>query len=174
MINQERLVQLFLEMCRVNSPPRHEKPLVDMIQPRLEAIGFSCVRDHAHQKTGGDTGNLIASLKGNVPGAPSIFFSAHFDTVEPNPDVEIVFHNGTIKTDETSILGADDKGGMAPIIEAMRSIQEDGTPHGDIQLLLTVSEEIGLLGAQHIDRSLIQAEMGFVLDTGPPIGSVVY
>ena len=174
MINQERLVQLFLEMCRVNTPPRRERPLVDLIQPRLESLGFACVRDRAHEKTGGDCGNLIATLKGTVTGAPAIFFSAHFDTVEPNPEVRIVFEDGVIKTDGTSILGADDKGGMAPIIEAMHSVREDALPHGDIQLLLTVSEEVGLLGAHYIDRSLIRAEMGFVLDTGPPVGSVVY
>ena len=173
MINQERLVQNFVEMCRVNTPPRHERVLVDRIQPQLESLGFSCVRDHAHEKTGGDCGNLIATLKGTVTGAPAIFFSAHFDTVEANPDLQVVFDNGIIRTDGASILGADDKGGMAPIIEAMRSIKEDETPHGDIQLLLTVSEEIGLLGAHHIDRSLIRSTMGFVLDTGPPVGSVV-
>ena len=174
MINQERLVQLFLEMCRVNTPPRQERVLVDRTQPRLEALGFQCVRDHAHDKTGGDCGNLIATLPGTIPDAPAIFFSAHFDTVEPNPDVQIVFDDGIIKTDGSTILGADDKGGMAPIIEAMHSLREDEIPHGEIQLLLTVSEEIGLLGAHHIDRSLIRARMGFVLDTGPPVGSVVF
>lgn len=173
MINQERLVQSFIEMCRVNTPPRQEKALVDRIQPRLEALGFACIRDHAHDKTGGDCGNLIASLRGSVQGAASIFFSAHFDTVEPNEDVQVVFDKGVIRSDGATILGADDKGGMAPIIEAMHSIREEGTPHGDIQLLLTVSEEIGLLGAHHIDRSLITSQMGFVLDTGPPVGSVV-
>lgn len=174
MINEQRLVDLFLEMCRVNTPARHEKVLVDRIQPRLEAIGLECVRDEAHKQTGGDCGNLIATLRGTVSGAPTIFFSSHFDTVEPNPNVQIVIEEGIIKTDETSILGADDKGGMAPIIEAMQVLQEQNIPHGDIQLLLTVSEEIGLLGAAYIDQSLVKARMGFVLDTGPPVGTVVY
>jgi tripeptide aminopeptidase len=174
MINEQRLVDLFLEMCRVNTPAKHEKVLVDIIQPRLEAMGLRCVRDEAHKQTGGDCGNLIATLPGNVPGAPAIFFSSHFDTVEPNPNLQVIIEDGVIKTDETSILGADDKGGMAPIIEAMQVIIEQGIPHGDIQLLLTVSEEIGLLGAHYIDRSLVEARMGFVLDTGPPVGTVVY
>jgi tripeptide aminopeptidase len=174
MINEQRLVELFLDMCRVNTPARHEKPLVDIIQRRLEALGLDCVRDHAHQKTGGDSGNLIATLRGNVTDATPIFFSSHFDTVEPNPNVQIIVEDGVIRTDGTSILGADDKGGMAPILEAVQVIQEESLPHGDIQLLLTVSEEIGLLGAHHIDRSLIHARMGFVLDTGPPVGTVVY
>lgn len=174
MVNESRLIDLFLEICRINTPARHEKVLVDFVQPKLEEIGFACVRDEAHRQTGGDTGNLIATLPGSVPDAPAIFFSAHFDTVEPNPDVKILIDNGVIRTNGTSILGADDKSGMAPIIEAMRVVQEQNLPHGDIQLLLTVSEEIGLLGARHIDRSLVKARMGFVLDTGPPIGSIVY
>jgi tripeptide aminopeptidase len=174
MINEQRLVNLFTEMCRINTPPRHEKALVDVIQPRLEALGLECVRDSAGDKTGGNSGNLIATLRGNVSGADPIFFSSHFDTVEPNPNVQIVIEDGVIRSDGTSILGADDKGGMAPIIEAMQVIQEQKLPHGDVQLLLTVSEEIGLLGAHHIDRSLVQATMGFVLDTGPPVGTVVY
>ncbi len=174
MVNEQRLLDLFLQMCRVNTPARQEKALVDIIQPKLEAIGLRCVRDEAHRKTGGDCGNLIATLPGNLPDAPPIFFSAHFDTVAPNPDVKIVIEEGIVRTDGSSILGADDKGGMAPLIEAMQVIQENRLPHGDIQLLLTVSEEIGLLGAHHLDRSLVFAEMGFVLDTGPPVGTVVY
>jgi tripeptide aminopeptidase len=174
MIDRDRLTDLFMEMCRVNTPARKEKALVDIIQPQLEALGLQCVRDNANSVTGGDCGNLIATLSGNVSGAPSIFFSSHFDTVEPNPNLKIVIDDGMIRSDGTSILGADDKGGMAPIIEAMRAICEESIPHGEVQLLLTVSEEIGLLGAHHIDRSLISARMGFVLDTGPPVGTVVY
>ena len=174
MINAERLLNLFLEMVHVNTPARKEKVLVDLIQPRLEALGLQCVRDNANQKTGGDCGNLIATLPANVEGIDSIFFSSHFDTVEPNPNLKVIIKDGTIRTDETSILGADDKGGMAPILEAIRVIVENHLPHGEIQLLLTVSEEIGLLGAHNIDQSLITARMGFVLDTGPPVGTVVY
>ncbi len=174
MVDRDRVTSLFLDMCRVNTPARREKVLVDSIQPMLECMGFHCVRDMAHNNTGGDSGNLIATLPATKLDVPSIFFSSHFDTVAPNPDVTIIIDDGLIRTDGTSILGADDKGGMAPIIEAMRAIQEDGTPHGEIQLLLTVSEEIGLLGAHNIDRSLISSRMGFVLDTGPPVGTVVF
>src|SRR2546425_538442 len=139
MINRDRLTDLFLEMCRVNTPARKEKVLVDIIQPQLEALGLTCVRDDANLNTGGDCGNLIATLPGNISRATPIFFSSHFDTVEPNPDLNIVIEDGLIRTDGTSILGADDKGGMAPIIEAMRVLAEKDIPHGDIQLLLTVS-----------------------------------
>src|SRR5438445_112971 len=109
MVNEQRLVDLFVEMCRVNTPARHEKALIDIIQPRLEALGLECVRDGAGAPTGSNSGNLIATLKGNVEGAPTIFFSSHFDTVEPNPNVQILIEDGVIRSDGTSILGADDK-----------------------------------------------------------------
>ncbi len=173
MVNKERLVELFLEMISVNTPAKQEKVLVDIIQPKLESMGLSCVRDVAHLVTGGDCGNLIATLPGNVEGAPPIFFSSHFDTVEATPDIKIIVEDGVIKSDGTTILGADDKGGMSPIIEGIHTIIEQNIPHGDIQLLLTVSEEIGLLGARYIDQGLIRARMGFVLDTGPPVGTIV-
>jgi tripeptide aminopeptidase len=160
-------------MCRVNTPARHEKVLIDEVQPLLEELGLQCVRDTAHQHTGGDSGNLIATLPPTSSGSPSIFFSAHFDTVEPNPGAEIIIEDGIIRTDGTSILGADDKGGMAPILEAVRCVVEHNIPHGEVQLLLTVSEEIGLLGARYIDTSRITSRLGFVLDTGPPVGSIV-
>src|SRR5947199_7157791 len=90
MIDKQRLVDLFLEMCRVNTPALHERVLIDLIQPRLEDMGLQCVRDDAHTKSGGDSGNLIATLPANVDGALPIFFSSHFDTVAPNPSVQIV------------------------------------------------------------------------------------
>ncbi len=173
MVNESRLVEHFLSLCRVNTPPRRERILVDLVQAELEAMGLTCVRDAAHEMTGGDCGNLIATMQGTVLGAAPIFFSAHFDTVEPNPDVQIRIEAGIIRTDGTSILGADDKGGMAPIIEAMRVLQECSIPRPEIQLLLTVSEEIGLLGAKHLDLGLVRARSGYVLDTGPPVGNVV-
>src|SRR5947209_1269847 len=120
MVNRDRLTDLFLNLVRTNTPAREEKVLVDAVQPMLELMGLSCVRDSANLETGGDCGNLIASLPGNSSSGTPIFFSSHFDTVAPNPNLKIVMEDGLIRTDGTSILGADDKGGMAPIIEGIR------------------------------------------------------
>lgn len=173
MINQERLVQTFVDLCRLNTPPRQEALVADFLQQRLQGLGLTCVRDGAHQATEGDTGNLIATLKATHD-APAVFFSAHMDTVEPNPGVAIIRENGVIRTDGRTILGADDKCGIAAIVEAVTSVIEDEVPHGSIQLVFSVCEEVGLLGAANLDRTLVDAKMGFVLDTGAPVGSIVY
>lgn len=173
-VNQERLVQTFLDMVRVNTPPKHEKAASEIAYKILIELGFECTHDDAGEKVGGNVGNLIAFKKGTVENAPTIFFSAHFDTVEATPGLEPIIDGDVIRTDGKTVLGADDISGMAPILEGMRLLQEQNVPHGDIQLLLTICEEIGLVGAKHLDPSRIKAKFGYVLDAGPPVGSLVY
>jgi len=174
-VNQQRLVDLFLNLARQDTPPRSERAASEIARRELEAIGFMCEYDDAGEKVGGGSvGNLIAIKKGNVPGAPPIFFSAHFDTVEATPGLEPIVEGDIIRTDGKTILGADDKCGIAAIVEAMIHIDEQKIPHGDIQLLLTICEELSLLGSTAMDPSRIKAEFGFVLDSGPPIGGFVY
>ncbi len=173
-VNQDRLVQTFLDMVRLNTPPKQERAAAEIGRAILEELGFECQYDNAGEKVGGDVGNLIAFKKGTLPDAPPIFFSAHFDTVEATPGLEPVIEGDVIRSDGKTVLGADDISGMAPILEAMRILDEKQIPHGDIQLLLTICEEIGLVGAKHLDPNLIKAQFGYVLDAGPPVGSLVY
>ena len=173
-VNQDRLVETFLDLVRQNTPPRSERAASEIGRQILVDLGFECEYDDAGEKVGGNVGNLIAFKKGTLPDAPAIFFSAHFDTVEATPGLEPIFDGDVIKSNGETILGADDKCGLAPIFEAMRILDEQKIPHGDIQLLLTICEEIGLVGAKHLDPSKIKAKFGYVLDAGPPVGSLVY
>lgn len=173
MVKRQRLINDFIALCRVNSPPKQEAEVIEAVLPRLQRLGLEVQRDEAGKRIGGNADNVIARLPANVTGAPPIFFSAHFDTVEPNPNVQIIVEDDLIRTDGNSILGADDKAGLASLLEAIECIVENGLPHGEIWLLLSVAEEIGLLGAKHLPLERIPATMGFVLDTGPPVGKVV-
>jgi tripeptide aminopeptidase len=173
MVNTQRLVEDFIALCRINSPPKQEAEVIAAVLPRLQRLGLEVKQDDAGKQIGGNANNVIARLPGNVPGAPPIFFSAHFDTVEPNPNVQIVVEEDLIRTDGSSILGADNKAGLAPLLEAIECIVEHNLPHGEIWLLLSVAEEIGLQGAKHLPLEEVSATMGFVLDTGPPVGTVV-
>lgn len=173
MIRRERLVDDFIALCRINSPPKQEAEMIEAVLPRLQRLGLEVWCDDAGKYIGGNADNVIARLPASVPDVPPIFFSAHFDTVEPNPNVQIVVEDDLIRTDGSTILGADDKAGMASLLEAIECIVENGLPHGEIWLLLSVAEEIGLLGAKHLPLERVNATMGFVLDTGPPVGKVV-
>lgn len=174
MVNEERLVALFKELCLINAPALEEADSVAFGRMTLEAMGLEVWEDTAGAEIGGNANNVIAKLPGNAGGeVPSIFFSAHFDTVEPTAGLTIVERDGVLYSDGTTILGADDKAGMAPAIEAIRIIQENNLPHGDIYLLFSVAEEIGLKGAFALKIEELDVDFGYVLDTGPPVGSFV-
>lgn len=173
MVNEERLVSLFKDLCLIDAPSLGEAKCVAHVRRILEDMGLDVFEDKSGEKIGGNANNLIATLKGNVEAAPRIFFSAHFDTVEPTAGLVIDERDGVLFSASDTILGADDKAGMAPAIEAVNCLIESGEPHGDIVLLFSVAEEIGLKGAAELDIESLNLDYGFVLDTGRPVGSFV-
>ena len=69
-----------------------------------------------------------------------------------------------IRSDGTTVLGGDDKAGIAAILEAVRAVREHKVPHGPLELVFTICEEIGLVGAKHLDVGRLRARRGLVLD----------
>ena len=173
MINEARLVSLFTDLCNINSPSLQEREVIEWTKAYLTAHGLSWTEDLAGEVIGGNANNIIVQVPGTIPDAPRIFFSAHFDTVEPTEGLIIEEVDGVFRSASDTILGADDKGGMAPAIEAVLALKESGEAHGDIYLLLSVAEEIGLLGAAALKIEDLNIDYGFVLDTGPPVGTYV-
>lgn len=173
MINEARLITLFKDLCLINAPALEERECVQFVKQHLTELGLEVHEDSAGAKIGGNANNIIAWLRGTVPTAPKIFLSAHFDTVEPTAGLVIEERDGVFYSSSDTILGADDKGGMAPAIEAVRVLKESGEPHGDVCLLFSVAEEIGLKGAAALKIEELGLDFGYVLDTGPPVGSFV-
>ncbi len=171
MINDQRMVQTFMDLVRIDSVSREEGRVAAYLQDLLTSLGAQTVFDGSAARTGSDTGNLIASLKGHTVASP-LLFSAHMDTVEPGRGIKPVLNNGRITSDGTTILGADDKSALAILIEVLRVLKESGRPHPPLEFVFSTCEEIGLLGAKHLDWSLISARHGYVLDTRDPGGLV--
>lgn len=173
MINRDRLKDLFLSLCAIDSPALSEREIVAWTKAYLQSQGLEVHEDNAGAKIGGNANNLIVWLRGTLTDSPKVFLSAHFDTVEPTTDLKILEDQGVIRSAGNTILGADDYAGMAPAIEAVLSLKESGMPHGDVCLLLSVAEEIGLKGADAMEIYDLGLDFGYVLDTGPPVGSYV-
>lgn len=171
-INKQRLLDEFLELVQIDSASKDERLMADALKPKLEALGFTVTEDDAGAKIGGSAGNLIAVLEGSKE-APTLLFCAHMDRVEPGRGIKPIIEDGMIKSDGTTILAADDVAGIAAILEAVRSAQEQDIPHGRLELLFTVAEEGGLFGAKSLDASRLSAEAGFFLDSGGPVGTIV-
>lgn len=168
----QRLVDQFMAMVKISSPSRQEGAFAAYLQQELEALGFSVERDSAGDQAGGNTGNLIATLKGSTDIEP-LLFCCHMDTVLPCANIQPVIADGVIRSDGTTILGGDDKAGIAAIFEGLRRVQERELPHGLLQVLFTICEEVGMHGAKGLDYSKIKATRVFVLDAEGPVGQIV-
>jgi tripeptide aminopeptidase len=166
LINKNRLVKRFIKYVKVDSLSKKEARFMKLLKKELSTMGLKCSEDNAGKQIGGDCGNLYARLKGNSKGAPAILLNAHVDTVMPGENIKPKIRNGRIFSDGTTVLGADNKAGVAVIMEILNVLKEQKIPHGDIDILFTVAEEIGLTGSKFIKRNFIKAKFGFVLDGG--------
>jgi tripeptide aminopeptidase len=173
MINQDRLVNEFLELVQIDSETRDESRISKVLKQKFEDLGVEVIEDDAKEKTEHAAGNLICTLKGNKDGVDPIYFTSHMDTVFPGKGVKPSIKDGVIVTDGTTILGADDKAGLAAMFESIRVLKEKNVSHGDIQFIITVGEESGLVGAKVLDPKLIKAKMGFALDSDGKVGNVI-
>jgi tripeptide aminopeptidase len=164
MIDAARLKEEFLELAAISSPSKREGAIARRLEAILKGMGASVEVDGAGEKIEGNTGNLLARFPGNTPGAPPFLLSGHMDTVGPAEKIRPVVEGDVIRTDGTSVLGGDDKAGVVAILEAVRVLRERAIPHGDIEVVLTICEEYGLLGAKHFDTGRLRARRGLVLD----------
>ncbi len=106
----------------------------------------------------------------------TILVSTHMDTAGTDRGiVPIIGDDGVIRTDGSTILGADDKSGLAGCLELLTLLNENpGTSHPTIEFVVSVGEESGLVGSRQMDVSRLNATHGFVLDTAGVMGSITY
>jgi tripeptide aminopeptidase len=168
MINQERIKNLLLELVQIDSISRKERDVAERIKKLCEEMGATVEIDDAGEKVGGNSGNVIARFPGTIPGAETIMMSAHMDTVVPGEGVKPIVEGDIIRTDGTTVLGGDDKSGCAVIIETIRCLQEQNISYAPIEAVFSICEEVGLLGAKHVDVSRLKAKYGLVFDSDDP------
>lgn len=169
-VNTDRLVNHFFDLIKIDSESGNEKAIAEAISEQLGELGFTVSKlPVPEQYTNGF--NVYGRLDGTLDG--SIVFSAHMDTVTPGIGIEPIIEDGIIRSKGNTILGGDDKSGIAAVIEAVRCLKEQNIAHKTIEVAFTVHEEGGLFGSEYFDMSFIQSDNAIVLDTGGPIGTIV-
>ncbi len=171
MINPDRLREKFEELVQIDSVSRHEKEVALNLAETLRQMGAEVVFDNAGKACGSDCGNLIAKFKGNVNLEP-MFLCGHMDTVAPGNNIKPQFKDGIITSDGTTVLGADDKSALAAILEALNVMLKNNLQYPPLEIIFTVCEEVGLLGAKNIDLSLINSKFGYIFDAPDTEGIV--
>jgi tripeptide aminopeptidase len=165
LINQERLKNLLIELIKIDSLSRRERDVAMRLQREMEELGAAVFIDDAGEKVGGNTGNLIAHFPGTVADAPALLLSAHMDTVVPGENITPVLDGDILRSDGRTVLGGDDKSGVTIICEVMRVVKEKRLPCGAVDVVFTICEEAGLIGAKCLDVTRLRARTGLVLDS---------
>ncbi|MEK3836951.1 MULTISPECIES: M20/M25/M40 family metallo-hydrolase [unclassified Paenibacillus] len=174
MISEDRLIHEFMELVQIDSETRNERQIADVLKEKFSSLGLTAVEDDSQERTGHGAGNLFVTWPADSGvSAPKLLFTCHMDTVVPGQKIKPALgEDGWIRSDGSTILGADDKAGLAALFEAIRVIQEQKLPHGQIQFVITAGEESGLMGARAMDPAYLDADMGFALDSNGEVGAI--
>src|ERR671935_1920570 len=167
------VVDLFLELAALPSPPGEERPVADAVTRYLRDLGLEVDEDETGAAVGSNMGNLYCRVEGNRNDGTPIFLCAHLDTVPPQGPLEPVIEDGVVRNAGGTILGADNKAAVAAMLEGTRRVLVENRPHAGIELLFTPKEEVGLLGAAAFDHARLRARVGYVYDQAAPIGDVI-
>ncbi len=172
-IDEERLVETFRELAKINGPSRAERPVADYLRRACSRIGLEVEEDGAAAEIGGDCGNLLVRIPGRDPGRPGLIFSSHLDTILPTEKLEVVEKDGVFYSGGETILGADNRAGVAVLLEIARILAGSGGSPVPLELLFTVAEEKGLLGAKALKPGWLRGRLAYVLDSDGPVGKIV-
>lgn len=175
MVNSDRIRREFDKLVSFDSESFYEYEIKEYLKEKLISLGLSVTEDDAFKRLGHENprsaGNLYAILKGNSSGEP-VLFSGHMDTVSPGNGKKAVWHpDGTVTSDGTTVLGADDLSGVVAIIEALTVIKEDSLPHPDIEIVFSVAEEPFCKGIAVYDFETLKSKTAYVLDLTGSIGT---
>jgi dipeptidase D len=155
----------FDALTRLARPSRNEEPAIEHVHLWAGEHGFDVEQDEGR--------NVVIRVPATTgrEGAPTVILQGHLDMVcerdpaSPNDPaegrIELVLDGEWLTADGTT-LGADD--GIA--IAAMMALVEDSSlPHGPLELLMTVAEEVGLEGANALDPALVSGSILVNLDS---------
>ncbi|KKI93048.1 hypothetical protein WQ54_05935 [Bacillus sp. SA1-12] len=173
MINKQRLLDEFLELVQIDSETKFEAEIAKVLKEKFTALGLDVVEDDTTGVTGHGAGNLVCTLAATKDNVDTIYFTSHMDTVVPGKGIKPSIKDGYVITDGTTILGADDKAGLAAMLEAIKALKEQNIPHGKIEFVITAGEESGLVGAKALDPALMTAKYGYALDSDGKVGTII-
>ena len=155
----------FETLTKVPRPSRHEEPVIEHVRAWAEQYGFDLQQDAGR--------NLVIRIPA-TPGrenAPVVTLQGHLDIVcerdpssanDPAEGRIALLREGDWLTADGTTLGADD--GVA-IAAMMALVEDESLPHGPLELLMTVAEEVGLEGANALDPALVTGSILINLDS---------
>jgi tripeptide aminopeptidase len=167
----DRLIERFVRLCEIPSPTGAERAVADAVIAELRSLGVDAEEDGAAAAAGAGAGNLIARIPGHDPDR-WLLLAAHIDTVPVAGPIQVTESDGVLRSAGDTILGADDKAGVAVLLELAARHAGEPPPIG-LELVFTVAEEHGLRGAKELDLASLRSTVGLVLDHAAPLEEIV-
>ncbi|GAB4168546.1 MAG: M20/M25/M40 family metallo-hydrolase [Calditrichia bacterium] len=173
-LSTQRLSEIFLDLVRIEAISKQEKPVADYIRAFLYRLGIETIEDNAGIEVGGNTGNIIAKVNSSFSrNSFTVAFAAHMDTVKSTAGIKPSLENGIIKTDGSTILGADNRAGIAMILYVVEYLKTNNLQFTPFEVIFTIGEETGLYGSTHLNKQLVDAEVLYILDSSSDPGYYV-
>jgi len=149
------IARYFFQMVKIDSESGEEKKFLEYLSRLFEGELSAETQYDSY-------GNLIIRVKANNSQREEpILFCCHGDTVKPGKGIEPILKDGIIYSKSDTVLGADDKAGIAEILVALKRASQ----YPPVEILITRQEELGLSGSSYLNRTLIKAKKGYVLDS---------
>ncbi|WP_244169941.1 MULTISPECIES: M20/M25/M40 family metallo-hydrolase [Listeria] len=153
----------FEELVKIYSPSYNEAEILDYIESELKKRNVQIL-------VKSDDG-IMARLDKTDEHFPALFFNAHVDTATNGEAPKLEKRNG-VYTSENGFLGADDKAGVAVMLELIDTLQTNSeAKHGTLEFIFSAKEEVGMLGAKMLDLSVLTSRFGYSLDAPGEVGS---
>jgi len=168
---RDRVAAVFAELAAIPSPSRQERAVADRVATYLGALGLSAHEDDAASAIGGSCGNLTCRVSGKGDTA-AILLGAHLDTVIPTADIEPVLRDGVFSNANDTILGADNKAAAAAMLVATERLLASSEPFPTYDMVFTVAEEVGVMGAKLVAKELLSGPFAAVFDAAGAVGGI--
>lgn len=154
---EEQLFQQELEnLLSIPGASRDEANIREIVKEKLTPYVDFITEDYY--------GNLLAEKSYGNGNGPTILLNAHLDTIEDFVEGREIIKEGNIWSSSEGILGADDRAGVA-IILAIAKFLNQSDFRGKVKFVFTVEEEIGLVGARHVENYFLwDVDAAIVLD----------
>ncbi|MBY0403815.1 MAG: M20/M25/M40 family metallo-hydrolase, partial [Cyanobacteria bacterium] len=174
-LNIENVVNRFIEMVQIDSPSGDEGKMQAYLMEWCKA--FDPKFAITYETDNG--GNLIVDIPSSqCSHSQRLILSGHMDVVPPclnvHPVIEGTGDDRVISSDNTTVLGADDKAGLTAIMEAVRVSLEENRPRPALRLLFTTREETYLGGAKDLSDAALQGNFAVTLDHTGVQGTIIH
>lgn len=162
------LIELFLQVAKIDALSGREKSIAEFIKSFLSKYNYKIIEDSSAKFSKSNSGNLIC----RVGDGGDFVLTAHMDTARPTADLKPEIKNDRIVSSGDTVLGVDNRAGVAVLLYLLRKVANDNAKTKDFTVAFTTCEETTLLGSRNLELNG-KIKKGFVFDSAYRPGSFI-